>query len=396
MQLCSGFGARQRLYDCPLSIIYMNAKTAFIFLLLCSTATLCAQDNYDNQPLVVLVTLDGLRWQEVFSGADSTLLTQQEPNQTKRWWHASPSERRRRLMPFLWDKIAEKGQLHGNRATGSFVNVSNKRCVSYPGYNEMLCGYPDDQRIISNFKISNPNTSVLEIIEQLPEFKGQTAVFAAWDHFNAIYNTERSDLMVNAAFQPIQHDSFAELNSIATHIIRPWKDKVRPDWLTTEYAKRWVALHHPKVLHLALGETDEYGHEKQYGRYLDAVHRSDSLIAGLWAQLQSDPFYSNRTTLLITTDHGRGNQSNTWHKHNARVEGSDEVWMAALGPNLPALGEICREKYTLAQVAATMLQLLKLSPLQAPLVAQPIDCFFVPEQPLTPLFSEQPSVPSKK
>jgi Type I phosphodiesterase / nucleotide pyrophosphatase len=374
----------------------MSAKTTLLALLIGFSMTLQAQNSSVTDQFVILITLDGLRWQEVFEGADSTLLFKDAPTQIRRWWHTDSRERRRRLMPFIWENIAQHGQVHGNRRIGSLVNLANRRCVSYPGYNEMLCGFPDDQRVLSNLKIPNPNINLLEMLEQMPEFKGQTAVFASWDHFSAIYNTARNQLMVNSAFEPMAHDSFLHLNSIATRIPRPWKDKVRPDWLTTAYAQRWMSLYHPKVMHIALGETDEFGHEKDYEHYLDAAYRSDSLIAQLWQQVQNDPFYSGRTTLLITTDHGRGATSYTWHKHNARIVGSDEVWLAAIGPQLPDLGEICREQYTLGQMAATVARLLHVSQVTTTKMLPPIDCLFTPETPGTPLLSEQFSPPAKK
>jgi Metalloenzyme superfamily len=374
----------------------MNAKTHLLALLICVSAGLQAQYSSVTDQFVLLVTLDGLRWQEVFGGADSTLIFEESPSTVHRWWHSDSRERRRRLMPFLWEQIARKGQLHGNRHIGSYVNLANRRCVSYPGYNEMLCGFPDDQRIISNLKIPNPNSTLFEILEQSPDFEGQTAVFASWDHFSAIYNTGRNQLMVNAAFEPMHHDSFQQLNQTAARVPRLWKEKVRPDWLTTAYAQRWMSLYHPKVMHIALGETDEYGHEKAYDQYLNAAYHSDSLIAALWQQVQDDPFYRNRTTLLITTDHGRGADANHWHKHNARIDGSDEVWLAAIGPQVPDLGEICREQYTLGQIAATIARLLRVdTPLSADMLP-PVDCFFQPEALSTPLLTTQSQPAVKK
>ena len=56
---------------------------------------------------VVLITTDGLRWQEVFAGADETLLTKEagvaEPAELRReFWRDTPAARREALLPFLW------------------------------------------------------------------------------------------------------------------------------------------------------------------------------------------------------------------------------------------------------------------------------------------------------
>src|SRR5262249_62128777 len=67
-----------------------------------------AQTARDNGDRVILVTIDGARTQEIFGGLDldvfrSTLKnpTTIESSETyKKFWAASPEERRQRLMPF--------------------------------------------------------------------------------------------------------------------------------------------------------------------------------------------------------------------------------------------------------------------------------------------------------
>ena len=62
----------------------------------------------------------------------------------------------------------------------------------------------------------------------------------------------------------------------------------------------------PRVLYIMLGEGDEWAHAGRYDLYLDATFRADRFIARIWDTLQSMPEYANQTTLLVTTDHGRG------------------------------------------------------------------------------------------
>src|ERR1700736_3285428 len=99
---------------------------------------------------VVLIVSDGLRWQEIFTGADPALLNEKyggiwesEASLRKRFWNDDPVERRRLLFPFLWEVAAKQGQLFGNQTKGSIARVTNGLAFSYPGYNEMLTGHPD-------------------------------------------------------------------------------------------------------------------------------------------------------------------------------------------------------------------------------------------------------------
>src|SRR5207244_1144561 len=101
----------------------------------------------------------------------------------------------------------------------------------------------------------------------------------------------------------------------------------------------YLEQNHPRVLYIAFIETDAFAHHMQYDFYLDAAHNIDDMISKLWAKLQSDPFYKDQTTLLITTDHGRG-ESDDWTSHGPKVTHADETWMAALGPDIKTLGEV--------------------------------------------------------
>lgn len=161
---------------------------------------------------VVLVLIDGLRWQEVFTGADETLMTKeaggvaQPPELRQRYWRATAEARRRTLMPFLWDVIATQGQVYGNRAKGSLARVTNPHHFSYPGYSEMTVGYADP-RIDSNAKRPNPNATVFEWLHRKPAFRGKVAAIGAWDVVPSIVNRERCGFPVFAGLEPIQGDS---------------------------------------------------------------------------------------------------------------------------------------------------------------------------------------------
>src|ERR1700689_3474723 len=72
---------------------------------------------------VVLIVSDGLRWQEVFTGADPELLNEanggiwdREEDLRREFWRESPEERRKALFPFLWPTVAVHGQIFGNQA----------------------------------------------------------------------------------------------------------------------------------------------------------------------------------------------------------------------------------------------------------------------------------------
>ena len=134
---------------------------------------------------VVLVTLDGVRWQEVFSGADKNLINNADfvknPTQlNKQFWAPTANKRQQLLMPFLTQHVAKKGVIVGDRAKGSNMSVSNPWYFSYPGYNEILTGEVDE-KINSNNKVLNANKTILERLDERADFRGKTALFGSWD-----------------------------------------------------------------------------------------------------------------------------------------------------------------------------------------------------------------------
>jgi hypothetical protein len=123
----------------------------FNVLLAAMLVTFATQAQKTKTENVVLITLDGMRWQEVFNGADSAFMRQQQylkdPKSKNKFWRNDVAGRRKALFPFLWGTVAEKGQLYGNRNVGSKMNVTNNQWFSYPGYNEILTGAADNERI---------------------------------------------------------------------------------------------------------------------------------------------------------------------------------------------------------------------------------------------------------
>ena len=331
-------------------------------VLLLSVSEVFAQGKGKTET-IFLITFDGLRWQELFNGADSLLIDDsgyvEHPEElVKRFWHNDPLERRKKLMPFFWSTIVEKGQLYGNRKYGNKVDCSNHMWFSYPGYNEILTGAADDENINSNKKIPNPNTTVLEFLHNQKAYEGQVAAFGSWDVFPYIINEERSGIPVNAGFEAAKGNLSEKekvLNQLQPEVRSPW-GSVRLDVFTHHYAMEYVRKNLPKVVYIAYGETDDYGHDGRYDDYLKSAWQTDQYIKALWEFVQSHEQYKDKTTFVITTDHGRGTiPKDTWKSHGTNIEGAGEIWLAVIGPDTPAKGEVKNAgQYYQSQVAKTV------------------------------------------
>lgn len=321
-------------------------KKIFFFLLIFVSSSAVAQKTEN----IIIITTDGFRWQELFKGMDSAIANNSKFNQGdsayifEKYWSKNETERRKKLMPFLWNTINANGQIYGNRNSGNKVNNANPYWFSYPGYSEIMTGFADTT-INSNDFPPNPHVTVLEYFNQQPKLNGKIAAFGAWDAFDRILNEKRSGIPVINAFEmtggktPNANEKL--INAMLKDSFKPFGEAECLDVFTHYAALEHLKTKKPKVLYISYGETDEWAHHSMYKSYLNAARQVDDWIKQIWNFIQSDPQYKNKTSLFVTTDHGRGDKNkNQWTDHGQSVEDASEIWFAVMGPEIKAIGEM--------------------------------------------------------
>jgi Type I phosphodiesterase / nucleotide pyrophosphatase len=344
----------------------MKKLLVLLFVFCVNTALAQTAEN------IIIITTDGLRWQEVFAGMDSAIANNKKFDQGdstaiyKKYWAADPIERRKKLLPFFWSMIEKNGQIYGNRNLGNKVDNANPYWFSYPGYNEIFTGYPDTL-INSNSYPPNPNTTLLEFLNKQSKYKNKVAAFGAWDAFDRILNADRGKFPVYSAFDLVggANPTATEktINNLAKDSYKPFGGEEVLDVFTHYGAMNYLQTKKPKVLYISYGETDEWAHSGQYRDYLNAANQVDKWIQDIWAYVQSDPFYKNKTAIFITTDHGRGDaKKEEWTSHNNSIKDSYQIWMTAMGPGIKAKGEVkTNQQLYQKQFAQTMAAILGLT-----------------------------------
>jgi hypothetical protein len=343
----------------------LGALAALAWLAAAGGAT--AQETARRTENVLWVMMDGLRWQEVFAGADDALVDRLRggvadvEDVKRKFVRESAEERRRVLLPFLWNVVAKEGQIYGNGLRRSVATVTNGLYFSYPGYNEVLCGYPDEW-VQSNDKIYNRNKTVLEWLHEKPAFAGKVAAFTSWEVFPYIINDKRSGITVNSGFTPLADiPQTPEVELLNKLIVESplYGEQTRGDALTFRAAMEYVKAKKPRVLFLSFDETDTQGHAGRYDRVLASARKNDAFVQELWETVQQMPEYRGKTSLVVTTDHGRGDPPIEWRNHSKKIAGSEYIWAAFMGPDTPATGERRDvEPITQSQIAATVAALL--------------------------------------
>jgi hypothetical protein len=323
---------------------------------------------------VILVTIDGLRNEELFGGIDERVLGSVEnsgieyESESARvrtaYAGSSPDLSRSALMPFFWTELVPNGVLLGNESNGGGVRVTNKELFSAPGYIEILTGEPHDD-VVSNDLIRYPYPSFMEYAKDaLGLGYTDVATIGSWEGF-ATLSSSRPDLFfTNTGFEEVKPEYATErmrwLGEIQHDIISLWPEG-RSDAVTFGMSVECLLEFKPRVLYIAFGETDDWAHQRRYDRYLDYIHVFDSYLERLWTLLQSMDEYRDNTTLIVTTDHGRPHDPKEWVEHGAGMAGSEAIWIAIIGSRVPHRGEVAPPTpVTQSDVAATALKALGL------------------------------------
>lgn len=330
----------------------------FIFLF---TISAYAQTKTQN---VILITLDGARNEEVFGGLDLEIFKSvnkdaEKSPQYEKFRADTPTARREKLMPFFWGTlIKQHGSIAGNRALKSEAKTTNKMLFSYPGYSEILTGQAHDDVIKSNSHPQNPYPSFLQFLQtKLKLDFNQVAAFTSWNAFERISTSKPGAFLINAGYNSHPDKANKELAALSKQQYQTLAadDSSRHDYYTFKMALAHMRAYKPRVMHIGLGETDDWAHAKNYARVLDALHLTDGYLKELWDFVQTDPRYKDKTTIIITVDHGRGGKPDTWMNHWAGIPESTYIWMAFVSPDVKLRGE-WQDSETIYQnqIAATM------------------------------------------
>ncbi|MCC7441128.1 MAG: alkaline phosphatase family protein [Bdellovibrionales bacterium] len=266
---------------------------------------------------VILITWDGVRYEEVFQGEDAALGGQAGSL----------------VFPSLWSLAAGPGAILTGQRPGSDVAVSNPHHVSLPAYQSILAGSTQPCANNDCGRIRAETFPERLVASGLP--RAQVAVLASWKKISLAAESREGTVFTNSGIEPlvdpVSGESDAELQAINRAQAAekpPWWD-ARYDRYTWAHAMRYLRAHRPRFLYISLNDPDERAHRGEYTEYLQSLRRADTWLGELRAQLSQMGDYGRDSVILISTDHGRGKGS-MWKDHAASIENSRWIWVAGV------------------------------------------------------------------
>src|ERR1019366_4773110 len=105
------------------------------------------------------------------------------------------------------------------------------------------------------------------------------------------------------------------------------------DELTFYMAREVMRKFSPRVLVVAFSDV-EAAHFGSYALHLSGIKTADRLAYQLWQEVEANPDYRGKTTMVVLPEFGRdpdGSSTNGFFNHRANEDSTRDTWMMALG-----------------------------------------------------------------
>ncbi|MEP2531353.1 hypothetical protein [Shimia sp.] len=288
---------------------------------------------------VILFTMDGIRMLELMDGPDPEL-TDQVGGGT--------------LMPFLMQEVVPKGGFLGVPKLGSQFGLGNPMGLSMPGYQSIFSG-----RVTACFTNECLPLKFGNLIHSVSDtFGAETVGF--YSSYGQLCDT-------------------VALPDGCTSVCMRWSDenaawKGKPhgtrDGMVFDAAMARFREDPPKLLYIGLEETDLVGHLDKYESYMRLLREYDAYLRTLVDEVDRLNAQGHRTTLIVTTDHARGN-GDEWGEHSWDVAGTEHLWLMAYGHGVTAQGMLSGgPKRSSLNIRPTIQHLLGLKPGWQPVLSE--------------------------
>lgn len=260
--------------------------TLFVTLLICLIQYLPGRTDNPRTENVFIIVIDGIRNTDGFESGN-------------------------RLMPFIWDSLRPRGTIYANFFNRG-ITVTNS------GHSTIVSGVR--QLLLNNSGIATPirprEPTVGEYYRKAMGIPKEKVYYISGK--NTIW---RYPVSIYPGFG-YEYSPTIELTSSA-------------DTATWSAARRIIDQNHPSLCYVLFAQVDAMGHTADSSKYYGSIRQVDWLIYLLWIKIQRDPIYHDRTTMIVTSDHGRHDDKHGgWQGHGDYCHGCRHIPLFAIGPDI--------------------------------------------------------------
>lgn len=185
-----------------------------------------------------------------------------------------------------------------------------------------------------------------------------------WEYFRKDRNKDSTDaLYITKYFSAPWLPSFYQNYGPPYWPMFVMRDSVWSDLYVWNLAKNTLNNFHPKFSVIYLADVDAAGHSGNWDNYTRKIKIADSIVGMLWNFIQADSIFKDRTTMIVTNDHGRhlDTVSNGFVSHGDGCWGCRRIQFLAIGPNVKKGVSIIKRK--IPDLTPTIGAILNFNPL---------------------------------
>lgn len=264
---------------------------------------------------VIYITLDGVRWQDIYG--------------THRYFKK------------LWNEHANQLHFYGLPNSKTTMEVASIP-VSLPSYQSQMSG---TIQACHDNKCGRIQVKTLPeyLIDQLHFAKKDVAIFSSWPEISHAIESKNGTAYSNvgnlSAIDPLSShpDGVMKILNHAQETDHPSYKPNRYDKYTFLQALHYFEKYQPRFLWISLVNADDEAHAAHLSQYHQLLSYYDDALDGLFTTLKTMKLDKN-TMVIVTTDHGRGNDEN-WTSHGEKFPESRQTWALVMNGELQPMSK---------------------------------------------------------
>ncbi len=276
------------------------------------------QENPYDQIAVVVIVIDGLRWEEGIGSDDHEFI------------------------PHIWNDLRPLGTLLTNYqivsptvTTSSHTAMLTGRISTVPNDGHIRPVFPTFLEYFRDARSDYIESAISEIIKPpagflRPDAHSRLEVEKLVADAREFGSDKTACYFGKDLICSLDQSSCGRYPDDDVFLI----DSLR-DIEVTEYFLAKIPDVRPNMVVVNLGDVDECGHEAEWHYYADSIRWADRHVWEMWEALQAETRYRDKTYFIITTDHGRHIPDRGGYVHHGCFcEGCQHAFMLLIGPGI--------------------------------------------------------------